>query len=74
LKEAEDGKKGTYHLRCFDQPAKKSVGGDKEKEELRTQMEKWFLKYTAREKEVEKLRARVAELEKSLNNSKHMGL
>lgn len=74
LKELEDGKKGTFHLRCFDKPSKKLVGGDKEKEELIMQMEKWFMKYTAREKEVETLRARVIELEKSLSNTKYMGL
>lgn len=76
LKEAEDGKKGTFHLHCFDDPkkaVKKATGTDAEKEELRTQMEKWFLKYTAREKEVETLRNKVAELEKSLKNAKYMG-
>lgn len=75
MKEAEDGKKGTFHHRCSDQskkaPAKKTA--DAEKEELRLQMEKWFLKYTSREQEVETLRARVVELEKSLKNAKYMG-
>ncbi len=77
LKEAEDGRKGTFHHRCFGKPAKSSkkpIDGDKEKEELRTQMERWFKLYTDREKEVVNLRAKVVELEKSLRNAKHMGL
>ncbi len=76
MKEAEDGKKGTFHHSCSDQTKKAPVtkSSDSEKEELRSQMEKWFLKYTGREKEVETLRARVIELERSLKNMKHMGL
>ena len=78
LKELEDGKKGTFHHRCFDDgkkstSLKKKIVSDDESEELRRQMEKWFLLYTERETEIEKLRKKVKDLEMSLNNMKHMG-